>query len=287
MDVVRRFAPLAVVVAALALPAAAVAHANLVRLEPADGAVLSKSPAAVRVLFDDAVRPGPGSAAIRNGGGSVLARRPYVARGNPRELVVPLRQGLPHGDYSVRWSVVSDDGHNERGVTAFAIGAGAAPPTASLSAGGVGRGAPPRPAAGPRRPRARRESALVERARRRRPRRRRLGLARRSRRARARRAGRGEGARADGAHPALRRGGDPLLAARARGGARPRRDRAPPCVRRADRGLAGMEHELRPHPARQDGPPRRADAARLAEAPPARPAPPPGQPVQTRRAAAC
>src|SRR5207237_104773 len=139
MDVVRRFAPLAVVVAALALPGAAAAHANLVRLGPADGAVLSKSPAAVRVLFDDAVRPGPGGAAIRNGGGSVLARRPYVARGNPRELVVPLRQGLPHGDYSVRWSVVSDDGHNERGVTAFAVGAGAAPPTASLSAGGVGR----------------------------------------------------------------------------------------------------------------------------------------------------
>src|SRR5438045_3579515 len=104
MDVVRRSAPLAAaLVAALAVPAAASAHARLLRLEPADGTVLAKPPAAVRVFFDDAVRPGPGGEAIRNGGGSVLARAPYVPRSNRRELVVPLRSGLRDGDYSVRW----------------------------------------------------------------------------------------------------------------------------------------------------------------------------------------
>jgi copper transport protein len=127
------------VVAALAAPAVASAHANLVRIRPADGAVVATAPSAVRVLFDDAIRPGPGVEAVRNGGGSVLAGRAYVPRGNRRELVVPLRRGLERGDYSVRWSVVSDDGHDERGVTAFAVGSGAAPPMASLSAGGTGR----------------------------------------------------------------------------------------------------------------------------------------------------
>src|ERR671933_692589 len=117
---------------ALAAAAAAHAHANLVRLQPANGAVLSNPPTAVRVLFDDAIRAGPGVEAVRNGGGSVLAGRAYVPRGNPRELVVPLRRGLRAGDYSVRWSIVSDDGHDERGVTAFAVGAGAAPQSASL-----------------------------------------------------------------------------------------------------------------------------------------------------------
>src|SRR5919201_506341 len=126
-------------VAALAAPPVASAHANLVRLRPANGVVLATPPAAVRVLFDDAIRPGPGVEAIRNGGGSVLAGRAYVPRGNRRELVIPLRHRLAAGNYSVRWSVVSDDGHNERGVTAFAVGAGSAPPTATLSAGGVGR----------------------------------------------------------------------------------------------------------------------------------------------------
>src|SRR5918912_1617024 len=129
----------AVAVAALAAPAAASAHANLVRVRPTDGVVLARPPAAVRVLFDDAIHPGPGVEAVRNGGGSVLAARAFVPKRHPRELVIPLRRGLEAGDYSVRWSVVSDDGHDERGVTAFAVGAGAARPAASLSARGVGR----------------------------------------------------------------------------------------------------------------------------------------------------
>jgi copper transport protein len=140
MGTVRiRTALAAAALAALAMPAAASAHANLVRLRPANGAVLASPPAAVRVLFDDAIRPGPGVEAVRNGGGSVLAGRAHVPRGNPRELVIPLDRRLAAGDYSVRWSIVSDDGHNERGVAAFAVGAGAARPTASLTVGGVGR----------------------------------------------------------------------------------------------------------------------------------------------------
>ena len=120
---------------ALVLPAAAAAHANLVRLRPANGVALATPPSAVRVFFDDAIRPGPGVEAVRNGGGSVLARPAFAAHGNRRELVVPLRRGLAAGDYSVRWSVISDDGHNERGVTAFAVGAGAARPQATLKIG--------------------------------------------------------------------------------------------------------------------------------------------------------
>ncbi|MGZ8717117.1 MAG: copper resistance CopC family protein, partial [Gaiellaceae bacterium] len=112
-------------------PAPAWAHASLVRTEPAGGAVLARSPAEVRVVFDDAVRPGPGIAAIRNGGASVLAGRGRVA--GTRTLVVPLRRGLADGDYSVRWSIVSDDGHLESGVLAFAVGIGRAPPLAGLS----------------------------------------------------------------------------------------------------------------------------------------------------------
>ncbi|HET7568233.1 MAG TPA: copper resistance protein CopC [Gaiellaceae bacterium] len=121
---------------ALALPAAAVAHANLVRIEPASGSVLTRAPREVRVVFDDAVRVGPGNAAVRNGGGSVLAGRALVS--GRRTLVLPLRAGLPDGDYSVRWAIVSDDGHLESGVIAFAVGAGRAPPQAALAAEATG-----------------------------------------------------------------------------------------------------------------------------------------------------
>jgi methionine-rich copper-binding protein CopC len=51
---VKRVLP-AVVLLALALPATAEAHANLVRTDPASGAVVARSPALVRVVFDDVV----------------------------------------------------------------------------------------------------------------------------------------------------------------------------------------------------------------------------------------
>ena len=127
----RSAVAVAALAAALFAPATAWAHANLVRTEPGNGAVVARAPATVRIVFDDVVRPGPGIAAIRNGGASILAGKVHVQGG--RTLVVPLRRGLGDGDYSVRWSIVSDDGHLESGVVAFAIGLGRAPPVAGLA----------------------------------------------------------------------------------------------------------------------------------------------------------
>jgi copper transport protein len=114
------------------LPAAAQAHATLVRSDPRDGAVLEAAPSKVRLVFDDDVRAVSGIKAIRNGGGSVLSGRPHAVGG--RTLVIPLRGGLPDGDYTVLWRVLSDDGHRLSGVIAFGVGAGRSPPTAALSA---------------------------------------------------------------------------------------------------------------------------------------------------------
>jgi copper transport protein len=130
---VARRSSLAVLVAAVALtlPAAAAAHAHLVSVKPAPGAVLSTGPASVTVTFDDVVRVGPGNKVERNGGGSVLAGK---ATTKGRSLVLPLQAHLGEGDYSVLWSVVSDDGHLEQGVLSFSVGTGRAPPASSLHA---------------------------------------------------------------------------------------------------------------------------------------------------------
>ena len=131
--VIRRF----LIVAALALATAqpAWAHATLVRTTPADRAVLAHAPHAVVVEFDDTVRVGPRNAAIRNDGVNVLRARPGIS--HARTLVVPLRAGLRDGDYTVRWSIVSGDGHQEEGLVAFAVGQGRAAPTAALTARGI------------------------------------------------------------------------------------------------------------------------------------------------------
>ena len=117
----------------LAFPGSAWAHANLVKVTPENGAVLSKPPSAVRLVFDDTVRAASGIKAVRNdGGASVLGGKARVVGG--RTLVVPLEGGLSDGDYTVLWRVVSEDGHTIAGVTVFGVGAGRPPPTAALTA---------------------------------------------------------------------------------------------------------------------------------------------------------
>jgi copper transport protein len=121
-----------VALASLVIPAAALAHATLLRTTPASGRVLASSPKQVTVSFDDTVRIGKGNAAVANTSGRSVLAGPPVARGH--DLILPLRAHLPNGDYSVRWSIVSDDGHPERGVLAFGVGAGRGPPVVKLTA---------------------------------------------------------------------------------------------------------------------------------------------------------
>ena len=121
---------------ALLVPAVADAHAFLLRSEPAAGSELARPPRSVRLFFDEGVRPAPDIEVVRNGGGSVLAGRPFVPAGKPTQIVLPLRPHLERGDYTVRWREIDvDDGHLIAGVFAFKVGAGGPPPSASLLAG--------------------------------------------------------------------------------------------------------------------------------------------------------
>jgi copper transport protein len=136
MGPVRRL----VVLAAAAVLAAccasqASAHANLVSTSPGDGVVVASPPKEVRVRFDDPVTVGPGNAVVAADRRSMLAGSPRVAHGG-RELVLPLK-GIGNGDYSVRWAIVSDDGHFESGSLAFRVGSqqlGAGAPRSVLAA---------------------------------------------------------------------------------------------------------------------------------------------------------
>jgi copper transport protein len=117
---------------ALATPGGAAAHATLLRTVPANGAVVGRAPALVRIEFDDGIRVAPGNAAVANAtGSSVLSGKP---RTSGHVLLLPLRASLADGAYSIRWSAASDDGHREQGVLAFAVGRGAPSPHSVLGA---------------------------------------------------------------------------------------------------------------------------------------------------------
>jgi copper transport protein len=131
----RALAFVVVFVAMLTLAPSAFAHARLIGSQPADGAELRQGPASVSFVFDDTITPGSRVAAIRDGGGSALGGKAVAVGDGKRTLVVPLRKKLTRGDYSVRWAVVSDDGHPISGVIAFSVGTGKPPVAAVLRAG--------------------------------------------------------------------------------------------------------------------------------------------------------
>jgi copper transport protein len=69
---------------------------------------------------------------VTNGqGDDVTASPAHTEAGDVRALVIPLRPGLPNGDYTARWRIVSTDGHIISGVFAVGFGAGRPPPQAA------------------------------------------------------------------------------------------------------------------------------------------------------------
>jgi copper transport protein len=115
---------------------AAWAHARLVRTSPAAGAVVAHAPTAVRVTFDDRVWAMGGNDVVRNSNRRSVLDGPARVTGNGKILVLPLRAKLPDGAYSVRWRILSDDGHPLGGAFAFRVGKGGAPPASVLTAPG-------------------------------------------------------------------------------------------------------------------------------------------------------
>ncbi|MDQ6748483.1 MAG: copper resistance protein CopC/CopD [Candidatus Dormibacteraeota bacterium] len=106
-----------------AFPAAASAHAYLVRTSPAASGVLDAPPATVALSFDEAVEPRFATISVSSAQGSqettaAVTRSP----GNPDTLIVPLRRGLSEGWYLVYWRAISVDGHPVQGAFTYAVG---------------------------------------------------------------------------------------------------------------------------------------------------------------------
>jgi copper transport protein len=118
-----RIALLFVAVAgALALPAAAWAHAVLVRTTPLPSSVVNRRPPVVLLTYSEAVEPRFAVVSVTNAAGrQQIAGPPRRSAADPTTLVVPLHR-VAQGWYLVYWRVVSVDGHPVRGAFTFAVG---------------------------------------------------------------------------------------------------------------------------------------------------------------------
>lgn len=118
----------AVVASALAVPAAAWAHAALLRTSPEASRTVNKPPADVRLTYSEPIEPRFAIVSVTNAEGrQVTAGNPGGAPGQPQTLVTPLER-VPEGWYLVFWRVISADGHPVRGAFTFAVGPNPGPP---------------------------------------------------------------------------------------------------------------------------------------------------------------
>lgn len=132
----------------LMLASPASAHAGFVSSDPAAGSVLATAPSSVSVRFTEVIDAAQSELAIagpdqRRLSGTATRRDPRDAT----RLTAALPGGLARGTYTVRWRVLSVDGHPVSSGFRFAIGA----PTTALTAvsgsgdtpsvlSGIGRG---------------------------------------------------------------------------------------------------------------------------------------------------
>jgi copper transport protein len=118
----------AVAVGALALPAAAWAHAALLKTVPEASRTVNSAPPEVRLTYSEPIEPRFAIVSVTDAAGrQVTSGQPARAPGSPQTLVTPLRS-VPEGWYLVFWRVISADGHPVRGAFTFAVGPNPGPP---------------------------------------------------------------------------------------------------------------------------------------------------------------
>ncbi len=126
----------AAAVAALAVPAVASAHATMQEATPAVQGRVEASPKEVTLRFDQSVEAPPNALVVLAPDGRRLSGA--VTQSDRATMVrVPVRGAVRGQAYTVRWRVVSADGHITTGVFTFGVGVPAPPPTEAVGASGV------------------------------------------------------------------------------------------------------------------------------------------------------
>ena len=108
-------------IAAILYNSAALAHPEMRSAVPAAGAATA-SPAQIKITFNENVLPQFSGVEVKDQAGKTMAiGKATVNPADRKQLVVPVNEPLPPGDYKVEWHAVSDDTHRVKGSYSFSV----------------------------------------------------------------------------------------------------------------------------------------------------------------------
>lgn len=111
---------------ALIAPAAVLAHAELEETSPADGVTVEGTPAEISATFSEALEADGSGLSLRDAAGEELVEGGLDPE-DPARLLIADVPVLAPGEYEVRWTVATDDGHVERDTWSFTVVAAPTP----------------------------------------------------------------------------------------------------------------------------------------------------------------
>jgi hypothetical protein len=116
-------------------PAAALAHADLVASDPANGTTLTTSPVTITATYAEAFDTKRSSMELLGPDGATLATNEPAAATTAESMTISGFGTLAAGTYGVRWTTITpDDNGIERGTFTFAVAAAPLGSSASPSA---------------------------------------------------------------------------------------------------------------------------------------------------------
>jgi methionine-rich copper-binding protein CopC len=117
----KHFVSIVAIAFAAASASTAQAHAKLESSEPKAGSTVDGAPKVVRLAFNEALEPAFSKVTVADSANAAVAiKNVEVDKTNPRILSAKLPQ-LRSGQYQVRWSTVTHDGHKTKGDFTFNV----------------------------------------------------------------------------------------------------------------------------------------------------------------------
>jgi len=106
-------------------PSFASAHAYILKSTPYENEIVNQAPQKVTIEFDETIQASFNSLEVFDSAGNrVDQKNGRINPKNPSIIETDLAKNLPNDTYSIKWRVVSSDGHPVEGVIPFQVGNG-------------------------------------------------------------------------------------------------------------------------------------------------------------------